>query len=218
MSTTNTGNDNSPSGEYSSRATVRLVGFDPDLPSGFLRLDRVLFLDFDGVLHPDDADLDQVFCFLPDFCEVLRSVDPAGEIPIVITSMWRFDSTLAQLRSHFPVDVARQIVGVTADLMDRSEDSGAWAPAGGASKTGSRQREVLHWMRRYAPAGQWLAIDDRSSYFALDCPNLFVVPGQHADEGGGITAAVAPSLRQRLQDFLVCVQDQASREHALLRP
>lgn len=202
--------DKVPGSEFASRATVRLVGFDPNQPAGFLSLDRILFLDFDGVLHPDDAHRDGMFCFMPDFCEVIRSVDPAGEMPIVITSMWRFDSTLAQLRSHFPQDVARQIVGVTQDLIDQPGDSGGWGGAG--VKTGARQREVLHWMRQFAPAGQWLAIDDRSNYFAPDCPNLFAVPGKYANEGGGITAEVAKNLRQRMQTFLACVQDQASGE------
>jgi len=189
---------------YSSRATVSLLGFDPDLPPGRLNFDRVLFLDFDGVLHPDAGDDDMYFCFMSNFCDVLRAVDPKGEIPIVVSSDWKLTQTVKKLRSHFPDDIGRQIVGVTSDLLNENDSSAdPWVMAGGLpSKIGSREREVLAWMRDFAPAGEWLAIDDRPSYFGDDCPHLFTVPGLYEDEGGGINGMVADDLRARMQAFL----------------
>jgi hypothetical protein len=188
---------------------VPLIGFDPDLPQGYLNMDRILFLDFDGVLHPDAADTDMYFCYMTEFCDVLRQVDPNGEMPIVVSSMWRFTDRIPCLRSHFPDDVARRIVGVTPDLFDsddeRNSGSRGWGMAGSAkgdSNYGSREREILAWMDKFAPAGQWLAIDDRAKYFSVQCQNLFWVPGIYEDEGCGINSIVADRLLQRLNEFI----------------
>lgn len=190
--------------EYSKNAMVPLIGFDPDLPPGYLNMDRILFLDFDGVLHPDSADKDMYFCRMNVFCDVLRKVDPQGEMPIVVSSMWRFLDRLPSLRSHFPDDVARCIVGVTPDLFDHKDSgSGGWGMAGsvnGDSNYGSREREILAWMDKFSPAGQWLAIDDRASYFSMTCQSLFLVPGLY-DSEGGISSTVADHLLQRLNEF-----------------
>jgi len=181
------------------RSTVALIGVDPLLPPGRLNLDRVLFLDFDGVLHPDGCERQALFSHMPVFCEVLQAADPRREVPIVVSSMWRYDCSIAQLRALFPADMAHQIVGVTPDLMDQP---GPWGMEGGGARSGSRQREVIAWMRTHSPAGQWLAIDDRASYFAQDCPDLFLVPGALECTAGGITPAVADELLTRLREFL----------------
>lgn len=188
-----------------SRATVALVEFDPHLPPGQLSFDHVIFLDFDGVLHGDGSDRDAWFCFVPDFCAVMRAVDPRAEVPIVISSMWRFDESIAKLRAHFPGDIARQIVGVTLDLSGQGawEAPQPWSMHGGHTRVGTRQRECVAWMQAHAPAGQWLAIDDRASYFVEGCPNLFKVPGRFENEGEGLNSSVAKALMLRLQAFLV---------------
>lgn len=194
--------------QSSPRSTVTLVGFDPELPPGPLNLDRVLFLDFDGVLHPENGDPNMEFVFMQNFCDALRAADPNGEMPIVVTSMWRFTHTVQALRVHFPADIARQVVGVTPDLLDETPDP--WAMVGGASSvSGSRQREVVAWMREFAPAAQWLAIDDRTGYFADDCPHLFAVPSWLNSGGTGLNSMVAEALRDRLVQFLT--PDDASR-------
>lgn len=187
---------------HSPRTTVSLVGFDPDLPPGRLNLNQVIFLDIDGVLHHDAGERDDYFCYMDNFVQVMRAVDPAGEVPIVISSQWRYNHTVAQMRVHFPADIARQIVGVTPDLLDDTPDL-AWAASGGLpSKGGVRQREIKAWMQEFAPAGDWLAIDDRPSYFQIDCPHLFCVEGEFPDEGAGLNDAAAQDLQVRLRQFL----------------
>lgn len=189
---------------YSPRASVPLVGFDQSLLAGYLNFDRVLFLDFDGVLHPEGCDADLHFCFMHNFAEVLREVDPKGEMPIVVSSMWRLDSTISQLRSNFRNDIAHQIVGVTPDLLDEgSASAGAWNMENTQlSRVGSRQREVLDWMKRFAPAGQWLAVDDWPNYFSINCQNLFVVPGLNSGLGAGLNVEAAESLKTKLLEFV----------------
>ena len=182
----------------------RLVLFDPDLPAGVLNLDRVLFLDFDGVLHPEGCGASMEFMYSENFCEVMAQVDPAGEVPIVISSMWRFDEDLKRLRSHLEPRLGRQVVGVTPDRCPKEDgQSGGWGTHAVSGVThGIRQDEIETWMQLHAPGAQWLAIDDRADAFAVRCPHLFLVPGIYEDDGGGIDAVQALRLKARLREFL----------------
>lgn len=186
-----------------SKATVKLIEFDPNLPPGELDFDHVIFLDFDGVLHPE-CNNDMHFCYLWNFIDTLREFDPNGLAPIVISSAWRLSDTLQSLRSHFPDHVARQIVGVTPEFMP--EPAFGWAMRGEPTRSCIRQREIEKWMRDYAPSGDWLAIDDRPSMFQDNCPNLFTVPGLYEENGGGINTMVQFDLQARFKEFLAPVK------------
>ncbi|MFD2270984.1 HAD domain-containing protein [Undibacterium arcticum] len=58
----------------------------------------ILFLDFDGVLHPDPCDEGERFSRLPAFEALMRDF-PAVEI--VVSSSWRVARTLDDLRAFF---------------------------------------------------------------------------------------------------------------------
>jgi hypothetical protein len=194
---------------YAPPNTITLVGLDDAISTQGMHLGKVLFLDFDGVLHPETCGPESNFCCLPTFCSVLRLVDPGHHVPIVISSMWRHYNTLSSLRDAFPADIASQIVGVTPSMSMREVGSiQDWSALGGAqAKDRHRQREILMWMRGYAPAGDWLAIDDRPEYFFNNCQNLFAVPRSNRPGVGGITSDVAQGLIARLRRFLDQIED-----------
>lgn len=110
----------------------------------------LIFLDFDGVLHPvcprDDlpASESQPFCYLPRLAQVLQ--DFPG-IEIVITSTWRLHRDLDQLREMFPVELRGKIVGATAELV-------------ADERFGGRELEALAWRDQHRPGAQWVALDD----------------------------------------------------------
>lgn len=183
-----------------------------------LRFDRVLFLDFDGVLHPQHESRVSPFGYMDNFCGVMREVDPHGLVPIVISSSWRVLYPVEQLRAHFPNDIAARVVGITPFLLPDNPDL-----------NGSREREITAWMAEHAPGGQWLAVDDEAMYFSTGCPQLFLVDedfdrtqtpvdGEFAlmaeieererltalwqSRGRGINLRVADKLRRRLLEFL----------------
>lgn len=71
----------------------------------------ILFLDFDGVLHPDPCKNEQLFCHVQKFSEVFRLMQP--HVAIVISSLWRTKYPLKALRKIFPSDMRDCIIDVT---------------------------------------------------------------------------------------------------------
>lgn len=110
-----------------------------------------LFLDFDGVLHPQyetgPTPKEVCFCHLPRFEAVMRH---CPKTRIVISSTWRLAFGLPELRSVFSPDIAQRIVGVTPAY-----------PAEFSPLVAQREWEILQWLEVHQFTGsQWLALDD----------------------------------------------------------
>ena len=149
----------------------------------------IVFLDFDGVLHPEPCADDELFCHLPSIEEVLREFP---HVLVVISSAWRLayrHRPISRLRKYFSQDIARRIVGMTPDYRRADE---AMAPRGLGLFL--RQWECIGWFRPHRPPGiPWIAIDDRDYLFQPCCSNLIL-----CDSAIGFTAAHAGELRARL--------------------
>jgi len=173
------------------RATVPQIPLDQGLVEarqGRLNFSRVLFLDIDGVLHPELPTAKPQFCYLRNFHQTLRRVDPLANMPVVISSDWKLHHPLMDLKMRFPPDLAQQIVGVTPDHFGFPH--------------GNRESEINTWMNQHAATGDWLAIDDRPRWFQAGCMNLFVVAGVKEGGSGGLDSAVCQVLQTRLSTFL----------------
>jgi hypothetical protein len=57
-----------------------------------------LFLDFDGVLHPNHAQDHQLFVWAPLLADALEGC----QVDIVISSSWRFQWDLPHIRTRLP--------------------------------------------------------------------------------------------------------------------
>ena len=112
---------------------------------------KVLFLDFDGVLHPTthgSALLSQ----LP----LLESALEGRDYSMVISSSWRFHMEMEDLEKHFSFSVQNKIVGVTGDAY-----IGAYAR--------------FHEINAYAMQNgitNWRALDDSYWEFPQGCSKL----------------------------------------------
>ncbi|MDD2808887.1 HAD domain-containing protein [Rhodoferax sp.] len=127
----------------------------------------VLFLDFDGVTHPEPCKAEHEFSQLVLIEEVLRQ---HPEVDIVISSSWRLQHSLDEMRAHFAPDIAPRVVGATPS---NKKPSGAWLP--GAAVSFEREGECDTWMKHNRPWGTpWLAIDDRAHWFRPDCGDLLM--------------------------------------------
>lgn len=122
-----------------------------------IHLKPVLFLDFDGVLHPNCCAPDECFCLLP----ALAATIAPFEIDIVISSSWRHHYSLRWIKKQFPAALRKRIVGTTGDSFP-----GTYA----------RWREILEYLREH-PAPDWRALDDFDFEFPPDCPQLIYCDG-----------------------------------------
>ena len=146
---------------------------------------KTIFLDFDGVLHPEFCHESKHFCCLPFFEQVLREV---GDCEVVVTSTWRLHLPLPSLRNCFSADIAPRVVDVTDQLGELTDVP---EPLVGYP----REAECHAWRRAHGRlAFPWLAIDDRSWLYRPFNQSLFLVDGKV-----GLTHASAFELLERLQ-------------------
>lgn len=137
----------------------------------------ILFLDFDGVLHPMSARTGaESFCYVPRFENVLRKF---SEVKIVITSTQREHLSLSKLKHYFSVDIAERIIGITPILpIKNAEDIFI-----------SRYREILTYLNNTSE--NWVALDDDITLFPRDCPELIMCnDGFHDAEDNSLRAAL----------------------------
>lgn len=132
-----------------------------------------LFLDFDGVLHPNHAEPGQLFGRAPLLADALQGCDVA----IVISSSWRFQWDLQDLRARLPIGLQAKVIEAT-----------------GPAHIGRHAR--WHEISAYCTAhgiSNWRALDDAFFEFPKDCQTLIVCEG-----GRGLQAAQCESLKRWL--------------------
>lgn len=145
---------------------------------------RTIFLDFDGVVHPEFCHESKHFCCLLVFEQVLRH---APDWSVVISSTWRHQYSMEILRSRFSADVAHRVIGATPRFNQLENIPDALLGY-------EREAECNAWLRENGRiAFPWLAIDDRPWLYRPFSPSLFLVNGKT-----GLTAARADELVQRL--------------------
>lgn len=141
----------------------------------------IIFLDFDGVLHPETCYRAQLFCELPRLEGVLRDFP---QTHIVVSSTWCEKRSLANLQGLFSPDVAMRVVGITP----------AWRELEDTVYRYQRQAEVEAWLRaNRSPWDRFLVLDDRAWLFSP-----FYKPLLLCDPATGMDDLVEQRLRARL--------------------
>jgi hypothetical protein len=125
----------------------------------------ILFLDFDGVLHPAvNYDSAQLLSKLP-LLEAALHLCPG--VAVVVSSTWRENRTLAELQALFSPDIAPRIISVTPQWRDIQDET--------SFGTYVRQAEIEAWLRTTDRAWeQWIAVDDQPHLFRPFCKHLFL--------------------------------------------
>ena len=108
-------------------------------------MQRVLFLDFDGVLHPSGGS-DANFSRLPLLATLLRESDLA-DVQVVVSSTWREVHSLQSLRSFFPADLQPRVIGHTPVLDEHDTQF-------------HRSEEIEAWLAAHHEVQLWAALDD----------------------------------------------------------
>lgn len=118
--------------------------------------DRLLFLDFDGVLHPASARASERFS---RFAVLEEALSAAAACEIVISSSWRHHHPFADLLALFPASIRPLVVGTTGEPCH-----GRWP----------RHQEIVAFVRQRCPAARWRALDDSWNEFPPGCRELIV--------------------------------------------
>ncbi|WP_144967686.1 HAD domain-containing protein [Herbaspirillum lusitanum] len=147
----------------------------------------LLFLDFDGVLHPaiykNNSDL---FCRRSLLENSLRNCQ---HVDVVITSTWRENRTLEELRSLFSTDIRSRIIGKTPN----------WRDIQSPSEMGSyvRQAEVKSWLLHADKNWEsWVVLDDQPHLFRPFLSNLV-----RTDPAIGLTNEICLILEEKLSSI-----------------
>ena len=136
--------------------------------------DKVLFLDFDGVLHPTSHGSTL-------FSQMNLLEDALGNeaCQIVISSSWRFHMDFAKLKGYFSTGVRERILRVTGEPY-----IGAYA----------RFHEINAYVLEQGIA-DWRALDDAYWEFPKDCSQLI-----RCNPNTGLTASEVNRLQSWLKD------------------
>ncbi|MET3181728.1 UNVERIFIED_ORG: hypothetical protein ABIC43_004903 [Variovorax guangxiensis] len=146
----------------------------------------ILFLDFDGVLHPEGEDHilngGTDFCFLPRLEALLREFP---HVNIVISSSWREQLLYKSLLKPFSSDIRDWILGATPH-----------AGFGLPPPYRQREGEILAWLQIHDAADEpWVALDD--AYWQFDrCKDHLVACGSFT----GFDDKACAELRVRFEE------------------
>lgn len=117
----------------------------------------IIFLDFDGVLHPVPNNGSSDFSLLPIFEDWLRN---HAEVRLVISSSWREIMALDILKAIFSLDIQDRIIN-KCPVVEFIGHQEFW-----------RYLEIIQWIELNEYDGNWLALDDMSSAFPKDFKQL----------------------------------------------
>lgn len=108
----------------------------------------ILFLDFDGVLHPYFLqNTDKHFMYINKLEKVLREYP---KVNVVISSSWRINNSLEQLKQYFAPDIRNRIIGVTPEIKVSVFES----------RDGIREKEINLYLQENNLNNKWIALDD----------------------------------------------------------
>jgi hypothetical protein len=114
--------------------------------------EKLLFLDFDGVLHPSHLAGEAPFSRAHLLEEILVQFSPK----IVVSSSWRFTHNNKKLEKILPEFIAKLMVGVTGPAIIGKHP---------------RFNEIQHFLQSYGST-DWRALDDAYWEFPNPCSKL----------------------------------------------
>lgn len=147
----------------------------------------LIFLDFDGVLHPLPRVGEPFFCRVKLLWQIMRAYPG---VQVVFSSSWRnfhvFDELVEFVTSGGGEDLSSRFIGFTPNIKAETY-------------RGQRDIEIKYWLDTNKHHGEWIAIDDMPDLFFEEMeeigehPNLYVV-----DCKTGLTDMDVTKLIERL--------------------
>ncbi|MDH1728195.1 HAD domain-containing protein [Pseudomonas chengduensis] len=136
---------------------------------------KVLFLDFDGVLHPDAVFRTRkgpqlrgeghLFMWVPLLAQALKDLP---QVTVVLSTTWVRHLGFQRARSYLPEAIQDRVIGATwHSAMARNWTDQNWWDAA------SRYEQICRYAAR-ASLTDWVAIDDDTAGWPLEALNRLV--------------------------------------------
>jgi len=121
---------------------------------------KTLFVDIDGVLHPNFSPPHQALSLAPKLADTLAE----SNVQIIISSSWRFERSIAEIQALLPKGLAERVVGTTG-LQPYEGEFARWS-------------EICESVQQHGII-DWRVLDDSKFEFpATGCPELILVDGR----------------------------------------
>lgn len=134
----------------------------------------ILFLDFDGVLHPSHHPGEALFREVPRLAAWLEA---RPGVDVVISSSWRMHHRQDELVEMLGPGIGSRVVGCTP-WVGQLRDENVYPTGRMSVFTFERQNEIETWMAStWDPLRPWVALDDMPHLFETDCASLVVCQG-----------------------------------------
>lgn len=148
----------------------------------------ILFLDFDGVLHPDPCrDARRLFEHAPRLAGLLEEFP---EVCVVLSTSWRNRKSIDELVGPLVAPLRSRVIGVTPTF------GGFVAPP--RLVPYRRQAECLQWLAQQGQEDRpWFALDDRASWFEPYCERLIECDSRRGFDGHAARRLHAAFARER---------------------
>ena len=158
---------------------------------------QLLFLDFDGVLHPDAVYLTSrgvelraagnLFMWAPYLVEALA---PHQDVQIVLSTSWARNLGFQRARAALPIELQPRVIGATwHSAMGRGwPDFIAWDDQ-------TRYEQIQAYLSRLSAPARWIAVDDDAQGWAAADRELLI----QTDPNLGLSA---PETRAELAKIL----------------
>lgn len=149
--------------------------------------ERVLYLDYDGCLHPADVRVDILAGLCTDVPNhavfehvglLEELLEPYPNWRIVLSTTWAFRYGMERARAFLPTSLHRRVVGSTCDY------------AGPGFERLARGAQVANDVKARAPR-DWVAIDDDTRGWPMRAEGRFV-------QSDAVDGIAAPAVRARL--------------------
>ena len=134
----------------------------------------ILFLDFDGVMHPNNQP-DWLFVRVP---RLALWLDAWPAVDVVISSSWRVHHSQEEMVEMLGPIIGARVVGCTPWVVQQRDDN-VYPASRTTVLAHERQREVEAWLAAsWDPSRAWVALDDMPNLFEADCGRLVVSTGR----------------------------------------
>jgi hypothetical protein len=154
----------------------------------------ILFLDFDGVLHPNNQP-DLLFAGVP---RLALWLDAWPAVDVVISSSWRVHHSEEEMVQMLGPVIGARVVGCTPWVVQQSDDN--LCPTDETTlRVHERQQEVEAWLAASSdPRRAWVALDDMPHLFNTDCELLVVCAGRQGISRENVQELTAHAQRAGL--------------------